>query len=59
MKKSNSQNLDPSLAGKLIRAGVVLYAGLVILVLPATLGVALEPLRRFCKRKKKKCMSET
>jgi hypothetical protein len=58
MKKSNSQNLDSSLTGRLVRASVVLYAGLVLLILPATLGVALEPLRRFRKRKKKKCMSE-
>ena len=58
MKKPNSQNLDQSLTGKLVRAGVVLYASFVLLVLPATAGVALEPLRRFYKRKKKKCTSE-
>ena len=59
MKKPNSQNLDPSLTGKLVRAGGVLYASMVLLVLPATIGVVLEPLRHFRKRKKKKCMSET
>ena len=58
MKKPNSQNLDPSLTGKLVRTGVVLYASFVLLVIPVTVGIVLEPLRRLNKRKKKKCTSK-
>ena len=53
MKRSQTQDLDPSLTGRLIRASVVLYAGFVLLVIPAAFGGAIDSLRRYRKRKYK------
>ena len=51
MGENHSSNLDQSLTGRIVRAAVVIYAGLVIIAIPATFGGTLEAIRRFRKRK--------
>ena len=53
MKRSQTQGLDPSLTERMIRAGVVLYAGFVLLVIPVAFGGVIDSLRRYHKRKYK------
>ena len=51
MRESRQSNLDQSLTGRVVRTAVVLYAGIVLVVIPATLGGTIETIRRFRNRK--------